>query len=936
MKYAVFVLFLIISSAAFAENLVSQDTANAAEPKPTPVRRTSIAKTKTRAQAVPEATPTPLTEKEQFEKASSFELAADRIAALEKFLKDFPESTDKAAAADLLVGSRVLIAEEKLLSGDADGAVAMYRRVIEEAPQPIPNEIYVESISKIPITLLRRGLRPAANDLALLIESKVENNANQLADLANYYLALENGAEAMRIGAKAAAKDPESPAVHRALALAHRVNFDLELSADSYARALELEPDSAVSKRGLADMKRALGKSDEAVTLYRELLAANKDDVTAQTGLVLALFDAGKKAEAEAELAKALTAAPGNIVLLSGAAYWYASRGSGDKAVELAQKAVDREPRYIWSHIALARGLMSQGKPVAAEQVLIKARAYGNFPTLEYELASARAAAGFFREAVEDLAKHFSISPAGVKTRIGGRFVREEKSLADLVAYERKASIFAPHAADTPENAETLKALLELDEKIRAAEPNEAEIATAVDAFTKGTDKMKLHRQVHAASLLLEKRIAYSKVLELTKAATGKTDIALEVADPAAAVMASELYEPRSIAFRRNDFLLVPEVPKQTLSAILRGRIEELSGWALYQQSSYPEAIVRLRRAITVLPTNSAWWRSSTWRLGAALAADGKDTEALEAYINSYRTDKPDYGKYAIVESLYRKVHGSTDGLADRIGADHVAVIEKMPDLQPAPTPSATPAPDTLPAEKTITTDPPAGDPAKPETVTEDKQPEPQKIVEVKDETGAKPEQPAAKLPDPIPPDPRPADPKVDDVETSPPDPKPAEEVKQPPDSAKETKTSVTKPLFEPIIITIPKGRPAKTTSSETAKTSIESTPGSARPRVIDGQEVRNDEPAPCSVVVSQETISLINNGGSVGILVNLDGPGDIKSLTALSSSDKDIEVTLEPEIGGMPDRRFYVIKSKSPAVGVYQVTFAAPCGKKEVVVSVR
>src|SRR5829696_9155198 len=142
-------------------------------------------------------------------------------------------------------------------------------------------------------------------------------------------------------------------------------------------------------------MKRALGKSDEAVALYRELLTANESDLPSHTGLILALFDAGKRSEAEAEMARSLEQKPANVILMAGAAYWYASKGLGDKAVELAQKALAREPRYIWSHIALARGLMSQGKPVEAEQALIKARAFGNFPTLEYELASARIAAGF-------------------------------------------------------------------------------------------------------------------------------------------------------------------------------------------------------------------------------------------------------------------------------------------------------------------------------------------------------------------------------------------------------------------------------------------------------------------------------------------------------------------------------------------------------------
>ena len=86
-----------------------------------------------------------------------------------------------------------------------------------------------------------------------------------------------------------------------------------------------------------------------------------------------------------------------------------------------------------------------------------------------------------------------------MKTNLGGRVQREEKSFFDLVAYERKASIFTPAAADTIENAETLRALLDLDQKLQAAAPNEDEIAAAADAFVKGSDKMKLHRQIYAA-----------------------------------------------------------------------------------------------------------------------------------------------------------------------------------------------------------------------------------------------------------------------------------------------------------------------------------------------------------------------------------------------------------------------------------------------------
>jgi hypothetical protein len=157
------------------------------------------------------------------------------------------------------------------------------------------------------------------------------------------------------------------------------------------------------------------------------------------------------------------------------------------------------------------------------------------------------------------------------------------------------------------------------------------------------------------------------------------------------------------------------------------------------------------------------------------------------------------------------------------------------------------------------------------------------------------------------------------------------------------------KPLFEPIIITVPNSRSRKSPDAATMekkdtaaadadkKSDNTSAPaGESRPRVIDGKEVKVDEIPPCTVGVSQENISLINGGGSVGILVGVDAPGDIKTLTAISSSPKDIELTLEPEIGGISDRRFYVIKSISSSVGVYQVAFATPCGKKDVIVTVR
>jgi tetratricopeptide (TPR) repeat protein len=144
------------------------------------------------------------------------------------------------------------------------------------------------------------------------------------------------------------------------LGLANRVDFQLEESAAAYAKAVELDPETLQARQGLAEMDRSLGKSKDAIALYREILAKDATNLPAKTGLILAMFEAGQRADAETELAKSLDENPGNVMLLAGAAYWYAVHDEGAKAVTFAQKAVDVDPRFIWSHIALARGLIKQ------------------------------------------------------------------------------------------------------------------------------------------------------------------------------------------------------------------------------------------------------------------------------------------------------------------------------------------------------------------------------------------------------------------------------------------------------------------------------------------------------------------------------------------------------------------------------------------------
>ena len=924
-------------------------------------------------------------EEAAYEQASTVADGADRIAALKRFVRKYPTAKRVPDAAAMIVTIQTQLGNEKLTAGDVAGAVEYYKAAVTDAPKPVPDQLFADTLARFPANLYFRGARNEGFELAKAIEAKCDASVPQLLGVANFYMSIENGSEARRVAEAAIKLDPLSSAAYQTLGLANRMDFLLDDSAAAYAKALELDAESLTARRGLAEMKRAVGKADDAVALYREILAKDEADVPARTGLVLALFDAGKRSDAEAELARSLEANPGNIILQASAAYWYAANNEGDKAVDLAQKAIATDPRFIWSHIALARGFIAQRNPIAAEKTLIAARRYGNFPTLEYEIASARAAAGFYREAAEELAKSFSVKDGMVYTNLGGRINRGSKDLNELVGYERRASIFAPVAAESPENAARMAALLDLKQELDKPEPNATEVAKAADEFVSGDDKMKVHRIVFASSQLLDKKVALTKVVELTKAAPTALDAGLDVADPSAAVMASELYESRTIASTSGTYINVPVVPRPTLSAVLRGRVEEINGWAHFQMDDAAQATVHLKRAVSVLPADSAWWRSSTWRLGTSLQLEGKNAEALEMYIRSYKSGQPDALRYNAIEALYKRVNGHTMGLENRIGpnpsptvstetvavrptptpAIPIAIVRSTP--TPRPTPIATPVPTPVPTPEEVKATPtpePSPSPTPIETPTPvavEASPSPTRLAvesptpeETPKVIAEEPKALATASPTPEA-TPTPEEPKP----TPSPSPEPAVTTVAKENTASSKLIDNTNGLFPPVIInippppvttkTVPKSEPTPSAGTEKAKTAeaapgpeptpaetkpIEAKPSEGRPRVIDGVPT-SEEIKPCTITLDQETISVQSTGVDRAVVVRRTDDGDIDGLTAISTSPQDVSIRREA-IPGVKWTALFILRSVSSKTGVFQVKFEAPCGNKEVVVRVQ
>ncbi|MEA2173574.1 MAG: hypothetical protein QOD00_1166, partial [Blastocatellia bacterium] len=489
--------------------------------------------------------------------------------------------------------------------------------------------------------------------------------------LADFYLGIESADDAARVAEAAVKLAPEMSAAHLALGAARRIALRLDDAATEYARALELEPQTAgaSARRSLADLRRATGKPEEALALYREQLKTDAADKGARAGAVLSLFDLGKRAEAEALLETELKDDPRNLPLLVGAAYWYAAHDEAARGLQLAQQAAEVEPRYTWAHVALARSLVALNRPLDAERSLRFARQYGRFPTLDYELASVLAATGLYEEASEELTRSFALNEGGeIETQLAGRNQAHASDFVELLAPERRASIFQPVAADSSGNARMLKGLLALSLALKRDDVKEAQVAAAVKDFTAGDDSMRAYRQLYAASRLVSRNVALPLVLELTDAATAGIEAALTVTTSTIAVQADELRSIRAQAIASGGTPAVAEAPRYVLSNILRGRLEDLAGMALFNQDKVSDAIVRLRRAVSVLPEGTPSSQVALWHLGTALASNGNQQEALTYYYKSYKSGGPDPGRRAVIEALYRKLNGSLDGLDEKIG----------------------------------------------------------------------------------------------------------------------------------------------------------------------------------------------------------------------------------------------------------------------------
>ena len=438
----------------------------------------------------------------------------------------------------------------------------------------------------------------------------------------------------------------------------------------STKRRSELDPNSKASRASLADLYRASGKAEEALALYNEQLLWDPKDRAARAGKVLALFELGRSDEANTALEATLADEPRNLALLAGTAYWLAAHDKHEKAYELARKAVDIESRYTWAQIALARSLVGLKRPIEAERAIRTARKYGKFPTLTYELANVLASMGLYEEAADALRESFTIKEDRVHTYLAGHVPANEPGFLELLAPERRAGFYQATSADTAASAKTMKALLAFHGAITVPEGekiNEAAAVAAAKEFASGTDSMRVFRQTYAASRLIRYSIGLDTALELIAEAKKAADDGLKIPLLTMAVQADEYRDLRARSIAVGNVPDVGEAPADVMANILKGRLEDLHGWALFNQEKYTDAITHLKQAAETIPAETPAWRTALWHLGVALEQSGEKTQALDAYLKSYRGGPVETVRRSEIERLYKSINGSLDGLEDRI-----------------------------------------------------------------------------------------------------------------------------------------------------------------------------------------------------------------------------------------------------------------------------
>jgi tetratricopeptide (TPR) repeat protein len=609
-------------------------------------------------------------ELQDLKSALALEDANARIASLQQYLSAWPNSEQADAAREALVQSFAAIAEKQLATQEIDRALNSLRQALASLPATISNSFFEATLIRIPLAVAVRGYRTEAIVFAREIESRCTDSATRLGALGEFYISLEAAEDAVRALESAAKISPNDARTQRTLGAAYRMALRLKESMAAYRQVISLDPADRRAYYELGNLHRAQGGYQEAIRLYQKQLELDPAHTASIKGLALAYLAQGKTESANVELERirSLKGSDEEIrqdyFFQTQLAFYYLMHGQPAQARQSAEQALTAEPRFSWGRIAAAEVDLAEERYFEAERHLLAARQYSNFPTLEFTLGKLYLTVEDFDGSIAQFSKAFSYSATdGFKTRLGGVLDVKRERLEDLLAPEQQAAIFLFEPPTTYNQFRVIESLMRLDAVLQSEKAghesgrtnndsvNSADssgIENAAEEFVEADTLRKPFRALYAAQRLAQSGSA--------------TEVAVKLADQA-------LENAEAATKPEGSLRDYPNYDRDGRLSLFRGRAADAKGWALLKAGRVAEAVAALNTAVEnygSLPEGA----KARWHLAAARESAGELREALDLYIAAYERPGANESdvRRAVIESLYRKIHGSLDGLNERIG----------------------------------------------------------------------------------------------------------------------------------------------------------------------------------------------------------------------------------------------------------------------------
>jgi tetratricopeptide (TPR) repeat protein len=207
----------------------------------------------------------------------------------------------------------------------------------------------------------------------------------------------------------AVAADPENAEYRRTLAAALFRAGDREGSLAQRAEAARLDPRFELEYARALDVA---GRSDDAVEVFRRVVAQNPEASVVQEDLGRLLYRTGEYAEAAPHLQVAVEARPDDPVLRQEFAYALDRAGDTAAAVDEYHKVLETAPRAAITRGLLAENLYQQGRKDEAMKVIEEGLALSpEAPLLQRQLGSLLERAGQREQAAAAYREYARLAP---------------------------------------------------------------------------------------------------------------------------------------------------------------------------------------------------------------------------------------------------------------------------------------------------------------------------------------------------------------------------------------------------------------------------------------------------------------------------------------------------------------------------------------------